>query len=47
MATLQKAINQNFLNSVAVVKHIGYQGFDAALVTPEEYDVSLRRAPSE
>ena len=28
--------------AAAVVKHLGYQGFDAALVTPEEYDVSLR-----
>lgn len=28
--------------AAAVVKHLQYQGFDAALVTPEEYDVSLR-----
>jgi len=28
--------------AAAVVKHLGYQGFEAALVTPEEYDVSLR-----
>lgn len=26
----------------AVVKHLGYRGFDAELLTPEEYDVSLR-----
>lgn len=28
--------------AAAVVQHLGYRGFDAALVTPEEYDVSLR-----
>lgn len=28
--------------AAAVVKHLGYRGFDASLVTPEEYDVSLR-----
>lgn len=28
--------------AAAVVKHLGYWGFDAALVTPEEYDISLR-----
>ena len=28
--------------AAAVVKHLGYRGFDAALVKPEEYDVSLR-----
>ena len=28
--------------AAAVVKHLQYRGFDAALVTPEEYDVSLR-----
>ena len=28
--------------AAAVVKHLGYLGLDAALVTPEEYDVSLR-----
>ena len=32
--------------AAAVVKHLGYRGFDAALVTPEEYDVSSERAPS-
>lgn len=25
-----------------IVQHLGYRGFDTALVTPEEYDVSLR-----
>ena len=25
--------------AAAVVKHLGYRGFDASLVTPEEYDV--------
>ena len=28
--------------AAAVVQHLQYQGFDAALVTPEEYDLSLR-----
>lgn len=28
--------------AAAVVQHLQYRGFDAALVTPEEYDVSLR-----
>ena len=28
--------------AAAVVKHLQYRGFDAALVTPEEYDISLR-----
>ena len=28
--------------AAAVVKHLQYRDFDAALVTPEEYDVSLR-----
>ena len=28
--------------AAAVVKFLRYRGFDAALVTPEEYDVSLR-----
>lgn len=28
--------------AAAVVKHLGYRGFNASLVTPEEYDVSLR-----
>ncbi len=28
--------------AAAVVKHLQYRGFDAALVTTEEYDVSLR-----
>ena len=28
--------------AAAVVQHLQYRGFDAALVTPEEYDISLR-----
>ena len=32
--------------AAAVVQHLQYRGFDAALVTPEEYDVSLRARPS-
>lgn len=28
--------------AAAVVRHLQYRGFDAALVTPEEYNVSLR-----
>lgn len=27
--------------AAAVVKHLGYRGFDAQLLTPEEYDISL------
>lgn len=28
--------------AAAVVKHLGYRGLNASLVTPEEYDISLR-----